>query len=145
MATSTNTSKLFRIILGVFLILYALNQFLHIVPFTYGEMPENTRDFIDAVVAYLPYLYILEILIGLLLTINKWTPFILIVLFPLTISFLIFNISNNDFSKIWTSLLVAFLNIVLLIQYKEKYKPLFSQKRFHNYEAFFVKIDIHLN
>tara|TARA_R110001583_G_scaffold173174_1_gene327032 strand:+ start:383 stop:763 length:381 start_codon:yes stop_codon:yes gene_type:complete len=126
MATSTNTSKLFRIILGVFLILYALNQFLHIVPFTYGEMPENTRDFIDAVVAYLPYLYILEILIGLLLTINKWTPFILIVLFPLTISFLIFNISNNDFSKIWTSLLVAFLNIVLLIQYKEKYKPLFS-------------------
>ena len=119
MATSTNTSKLFRIILGVFLILYALNQFLHIVPFTYGEMPENTRDFIDAVVAYLPYLYILEILIGLLLTINKWTPFILIVLFPLTISFLIFNISNNDFSKIWTSLLVAFLNIVLLIQYKE--------------------------
>tara|TARA_R110002049_G_scaffold41385_3_gene124665 strand:+ start:3643 stop:4023 length:381 start_codon:yes stop_codon:yes gene_type:complete len=126
MATSTNTSKLFRIILGVFLILYALNQFLHIVPFTYGEMPENTRDFIDAVAAYLPYLYILEILIGLLLTINKWTPFILIVLFPLTISFLIFNISNNDFSKIWTSLLVAFLNIVLLIQYKEKYKPLFS-------------------
>jgi len=126
MTTSTSNSKIFRIILGLFLILYALNQFLHFIPFTYGEMPTNTRDFIDAVAAYLPYLYILEILIGLLLIFNKWTPFILIVLFPLTISFLIFNFSNNDFSKIWSSLIVAFLNTLLLIQYNKKYKPLFS-------------------
>lgn len=89
-------------------------------------MPENTRDFIDAVAAYLPFLYIFEILIGLLLIVNKWTPFIIIVLFPLTISFLIFNLSDNDFSKIWASLIVAILNMTLFFKYQEKYKPLFS-------------------
>jgi putative oxidoreductase len=115
-----------RITLGLFLIIYALNQFLHFLPTSYGAMPENTRSFIDSVAAYLPYLYLFEILIGLLLILNKWTPFIIIVLFPLTISFLIFNLSDNDFSKIWASLIVAFLNIALFFNYKEKYKPLFS-------------------
>lgn len=126
MTPLTNTSKLFRVILGLFLIIYALNQFLHFIPFTYGEMPENTKDFIDAVAVYLPYLYIFEILIGLLLVFNKWTPFVLIVLFPLTISFLIFNLTNNDLSKTWTALIIAILNIFLLINYKKKYIPLFS-------------------
>ncbi|MFG6686562.1 hypothetical protein ACGK9U_08275 [Mariniflexile sp. HNIBRBA6329] len=115
-----------RTILGLFLIIYALNQFLHFLPTSYGAMPENTRTFIDAVAAYLPFLYIFEILIGLLLIVNKWTPFIIIVLFPLTISFLIFNLSDNDFSKIWASLIVTILNIALFFYYQEKYKPLFS-------------------
>ncbi|WP_242134521.1 DoxX protein [Aestuariivivens marinum] len=126
MATTVKFSPLLRIVLGLFLIVYALNQFFHFIPFTYGEMPENTRDFIDAVAIYLPYLYIFEIIIGLFLIFNKWVPFILIVLFPLSVSFLIFNLSDNDFSKIWTALIVAFLNIMLLLGYKEKYKPLFK-------------------
>ena len=126
METKDNISKWSRIILGLFLIVYALNQFIHFIPFTYGEMPENTRDFIDAVVGYLPFLYIFEILIGFLLVINKWTPFILIVLFPLTISFLIFNISNNDLIKIWPALIVAILNVLLILNFKKKYQPLFN-------------------
>lgn len=126
MATSSKTFSYLRIVLGLFLIVYALNQFFHFIPFTYGEMPENTRDFIDAVAVYLPYLYIFEILIGLFLIINKWAPFIIIVLFPLSVSFLIFNLSDNDLSKIWTALIVAILNITLLLAYKEKYKTLFS-------------------
>lgn len=126
MKTQSTISTGLRVILGLFLIVYALNQFFHFIPFTYGEMPENTRDFIDAVAGYLPFLYIFEILIGLFLILNKWTPFILIVLFPLAISFLIFNLSDNDLSKTWTALIVAVLNIVLLLRYKTKYKPLFE-------------------
>ena len=126
MEAQSKTSNWLRIILGLFLIIYALNQFVHFIPFTYGEMPENTRRFIDAVAHYLPFLYIFEILIGVLLVINKWTPFILIVLFPLTISFLVFNISNNDLTKIWPAVIVAFLNVLLLLNYKKKYQPLFS-------------------
>ncbi|WP_242082502.1 DoxX protein [Aestuariivivens sediminis] len=126
MAKTSKTATTLRILLGLFLIIYALNQFFHFIPFTYGEMPENTRDFIDAVVGYLPYLYMFEIIIGFLLVFNKWTPFILIVLFPLSISFLIFNLSDNDLSKTWTALIVAFLNIFLLYYHRDKYKPLFS-------------------
>ncbi|WNH08231.1 hypothetical protein [Thalassobellus suaedae] len=126
MLTKANISKWSRTILGLFLIIYALNQFLHFLPTSYDSMPENTRDFIDTVAEYLPYLYFFEIIIGLFLIINKWSAFIVIVLFPLTISFLIFNLLNNDLIKILPALIVAFLNFTLIIINKKKYKPLFS-------------------
>jgi len=123
---TNNFSKGARIFLGLFLVVYALNQFFHFIPFTYGQMPENTRHFIDAVAEYLPYLYILEILIGLFLIFNKWTAFIYIVLFPLSISFLMFTIVNNDLSNMWPAWIVAVLNFILMFNHRDKYKALFS-------------------
>ncbi|MCB0428042.1 MAG: DoxX family membrane protein [Mangrovimonas sp.] len=122
----TNFSKWLRILLGLILIVYGLNQFFHFIPSTYGQMPENTRSFIDAVVEYLPYLYIFEILIGLFLLLNKWTAFIYIVLFPLSISFLMFTILNGDIHNMWPALIVALLNFGLMLDHKEQYKPLFD-------------------
>lgn len=122
----SNVYQWARIVLGLFLIIYALNQFLHFLPTSYGQMSEESMYFVDAVTLYLPYLYIFEIIIGLLLVINKWTPFIVIVLFPLTLAFLIFNITNNDISKFWPAIVVAFLNMILLMNNSKKYKPLFS-------------------
>ena len=110
----------------MFLILYGLNQFFNFLPTSYGKMPENTQAFLDAIVAYLPAVYILEIIIGLFLLFNKWVGFILIVLFPLSISFLIFNLSHSDFNFLWTAILVAGLNIILMILEKDKFKPLFK-------------------
>lgn len=122
----TNLSKWLRILLGLFLMAYGLNQFFHFIPWTYGQMPENTRSFIDAVVEYLPYLYIFEILIGLLLIINKWTAFIYIVLFPLSLSFLMFTLLNGDAQNMWPALVVAVLNFSLMLNHKKQYKPLFD-------------------
>jgi MFS superfamily sulfate permease-like transporter len=115
-----------RTALGLFLILYALNRFFHFLPSSYGAMPEVTENFLDAVAAYLPALYIFEILIGLILIFNKWTAFILIVLAPLSVAFLIFSISNGEFSKAWPAFVVAILNAVLLLRRREAYKPLFK-------------------
>ena len=115
-----------RVILGLFLILYSLNQFFHFLPLNYGKMPEDAIDFIYAVIVYLPFLYFFEIILGLLLVFNKWTPFLLIVLFPLTVAFLIFSISNQDLLDALPALVVAFLNFTLLLFEKEKYKPLFT-------------------
>lgn len=116
-----------RVFLGLFLIVYALNQFLRILPTSYGKMPENTMDFLYAVVVYLPVLYFFEIILGLLFVLNKWTPFLLIVLFPLSVAFLIFSISNQDFIDAIPALVVALLNFSLILFYKEKYKPLFTK------------------
>ena len=123
-----NMAKWFRITLGVFLIGYALNQFFHFLPTGYSGMPDEARKFIDAVVIYLPFLYILEIIIGLALIFNKWTAFILIVLAPLSISFLIFTYANNDISETWPALFVAAFNVILLIENRERYKPLLENK-----------------
>ena len=130
-------TNLLNITLGLFLIIYAANQFLHIFPTSYGNMPEFTQRYLDATAPYLPALYFFEIVIGLFLILNKWRPFIIIVIAPLSVNFLIFNISNlilnisndslaSNMGKIWPAIIVAILNILLLIQYKEKYQPLFK-------------------
>lgn len=118
------TVKWIRILLGVFLIGYALNQFLHVVPTSYGTMPEFTRQFLDSVVMYLPYLYVFEILIGALLVANKWTGMVLIMLFPLSFGFLMFNFINGDILRMIPALLVALLNLILIVARKDQYKML---------------------
>lgn len=125
MKSNRQTLIVLRVALGLFLILYALNKFFHFLPTGYGEMPDITRDFLDAVVAYLPALYIFEILLGLLLIANKWTPAILLVLFPLSVAFMIFSISNGDLAKALPAIIVTLLNIVLMLSMKDKYKHLF--------------------
>lgn len=100
---------------------------MHFLPTSYGEMPDNTKNFLDAVVMYLPVLYVFEVLIGLMLLFNKWTPFILIVLIPLSLAFLIFVISNGAISDMWPAFIVAFLNAILLLSHKEKYATLFKK------------------
>ena len=126
MKINDGTKKILRIVLGLFLILYGLNKFFHVVPTGFSEMPENARDFIDGVAVYLPYLYIFEILIGLLLVLNVWTPLILIVLAPLSVSFMIFVIANGDPSEVGPAVIVAVLNLILLLGESDKYKTLFS-------------------
>ena len=126
MKTSDNLSKWLKIILGIFLIGYALNQFFHFLPSGYGKMPENSRDFIDAVAIYLPFLYLLEIIIGIFLLINKWTSFILIVLFPLSVAFVIFTFANMNIANTWPAVIVALLNIILVFKAREKYRALFD-------------------
>jgi len=137
MNMNTKSTSLLNIILGLFLIIYAANQFLHIFPTSYGDMPEFTQSYLDATAPFLPALYVFEIIIGLLLVINRWRPFILIVLAPLTVNFLIFNITNlildssavtltENLARIWPAALVAILNIILIFQYRDKFKPLFK-------------------
>lgn len=126
MKTNIKNAQWFRVILGLFLIVYALNKFFHFIPSSYGQMPENAKDFLDSTLMFLPYLYILEIIIGLLLILNKWSALLYIVLFPLTVSFLIFSFTNKDFSDMWPALVVAVFNIILLFSAKEKYKPLLT-------------------
>lgn len=126
MEKSRPVFKFLRILLGLFLIAYALNKFLHIVPSSYGAMQPLAQDFIDSVAIYLPALYIFEIIIGLFLIFNKWKTFIYIVLFPLSVAFLMFSFINNDLSEMWPAILVAAINIILLLSRKEKYKVLFD-------------------
>jgi hypothetical protein len=118
-------SRITSIVLGLFLILYATNQFFHFFPMSYGNMPDFTREFLDATLAFLPALYVFEIILGLVLVFNKWVPFIAIVLAPLSISFMIFNFFNGGWN-ILPAIFVAILNLLLLVEHRKKYYPLFQ-------------------
>lgn len=126
MEKSQPTFKTMRIFLGIFLILYALNKFLHIVPTGYGEMPHSAELFLDSIASYLPVLYIFEIIIGLFLLFNKWKSFIYIVLFPLSVAFLMFSIINNDLIEAWPAVIVVLCNVLLLYSQRDTYEVLFD-------------------
>ena len=122
----SSLTKWSRVFLGIFLIAYALNQFFHFLPTSYGKMPEDAMNFLDSVIMYLPMLYVFEIIVGLFLIFNKWSAFILIVLFPLSVSFMIFSMVNGEMAEMWPAIVVAVLNVFLIVNMKEKYLPLFE-------------------
>ena len=115
-----------RLILGIFLFVYGLNQFVHFIPLESESNTSEARIFLDAVRVYLPYLYVFEMLIGVLLVLDRWTSFVLVVLFPLSISFLIFNLPNQNMTNSVPALIVSSLNIYLMVSRKERYAPLFD-------------------
>lgn len=122
---NSKTTRILSIVLGTFLIIYAANQFLHFLPSGYGKMPDFTRDYLDAVLPFLPALYIFEIILGIAFITNKWVPFLVIVLAPLSVNFLIFNLANGGWNII-SAAFVAILNLALIYQYRDRYKPLFK-------------------
>ena len=126
MKTGTFTAVL-RVILGLFLILYALNRLFQFLPFSTDRMPDITQGFFAAASVYLPALYIFEILIGLLLIFNKWISFILIVLSPLSVAFLIFSMANGVAAQAWPAFVVATINVILIMDRLDVYKPLFDK------------------
>lgn len=113
-----------RIILGLILIIFGANKFGHFMP-----SPELTGDaatFMGAIAGagYFTILGVLEIIIGLLLVLNKWVPFALILLAPLVVNFLIFHL-NYNMEGIGPAALVTLLTVVLFYANKNKYKELF--------------------
>jgi len=113
-----------RIILGLVLIIFGANKFGHFMP-----SPELTGDaatFMGALggAGYFTILGVLEIVAGLLLIVNKWVPFALILTATLAVNFLIFHLAH-DKGGIGPAALVSILTIVLLYANKDKLKSLF--------------------
>jgi uncharacterized membrane protein YphA (DoxX/SURF4 family) len=114
-----------RIILGLILIIFGANKFGHFMDM--GAMPESAGNFFKALgdTGYmLKFIGAIEIIIGLLLVINKWVPLVLIILASLTANFLLFHI-NLAPGGIGPAALVAILNIALIYANWNKFKPLF--------------------
>jgi len=113
-----------RIILGLILIIFGANKFGHFMPSP--ELTGDAANFMGALggAGYFTILGVLEILIGLLLVINKWVPFALILLAPLAVNFLIFHLKYN-MEGIGPAAIVSLLTVVLLYANKDNYKSLF--------------------
>ncbi|PKV48588.1 hypothetical protein ATE84_0588 [Aquimarina sp. MAR_2010_214] len=67
---------------------------------------------------------IIEVIVGLLLLINKALPFALIVLAPISVNIILFH-ATLDPVNIGPGALVFFINAFLIFKYWDKYKTLF--------------------
>jgi putative oxidoreductase len=110
-----------RILLGLLLLVTGLNKFLQFMP-----MPEMTEQAQQTMMAFVQTGYIMnivaivEIVVGLLLIINKYTALSLVILFPIMLNAFLFHLFL-DVAGIGGSVMAITFNIYLMIAYRDRY------------------------
>lgn len=118
-------TKVLRIILALGLLGFGINKFLGFMPIP--ELPESASSFMSSLRAtgyVLPIVGVFEIIIGSLLLFNKWVPFALLLLAPISANIILFHLFL-DLPGIGVALVIAFLNVLLVYKHWVVYKPLF--------------------
>ncbi len=120
-------TKILRIILGLGLLFFGLSKLIHlnIMPtHIYTDEAAIFRDSLSNTGYILKVLGIFEIFIGLLLLLNKWIPFALFLLVPISMNILLFHVFL-DIPGLIVALVVVILNAILIYKHWKVYRPLF--------------------
>lgn len=119
-------TKIVRILLGIMLVVFGANKFLHFIPM---EPPTGEAgDFMNSLGAtgyIFPVVGVFEVLIGLMLLLKKWVAFALILLVPISINILLFHLFL-DIPGVGVALLVTIFNGILIYKHWTQYKSLFQ-------------------
>ena len=118
----TKTKNILRVIYGIFLLTFGLNGFFNFFPLP--EMTEEAGTFIGSLAQtgyILPIVGVLQVVVGLLLIVNKFTPLILIVIFPIMLNAFLLHLFLDP-AGIVGSLVAVILNVFLFRANKESYK-----------------------
>jgi putative oxidoreductase len=109
-------TKITRIALGLILILFGANKFLHFIPM---EAPTGIAgEFMNSLVGFL------EVIIGIMLLAKKWVAFALVLLAPISINILLFHLFLA-IPGLGIAIVVLALNFILIYKHWQQYKPLF--------------------
>ena len=118
-------TKIARIVLGLLLLVFGANKFLHFIPM---DAPTGSAgEFMNSLGAtgyIFPVVGILEVMIGAMLLLKKWVAFALILLAPISINILLFHMFL-DIPGISVALLIVIINSILIYKHWQQYKPLF--------------------
>ncbi|MFO7997650.1 MAG: hypothetical protein R6U86_01570 [Bacteroidales bacterium] len=115
-----NIRKIARILLGLILIVFGLNAFYDFMGLP--QMPEEARRVYDYMGYMIMYAVMFQMLAGLLLLLNRFVPLALLVMAPISLNILAFHLFFFP-AGILPGLIVAVLNVFLLIQYRDFFKP----------------------
>ncbi|MBO6517524.1 MAG: DoxX family protein [Bacteroidia bacterium] len=122
---NAKVTMVIRILLGVFMLTFGLNKFLHFIPF---ETPQGDMGTLMGVLGGSPFftvIGVIEVVGGALLILGKYVPlaitFLTAVLFNATLFHLFFEPAN-----VMGALVGLVLCLVLVYAYKDRFKELFS-------------------
>ncbi|MEN8124922.1 MAG: DoxX family membrane protein [Bacteroidota bacterium] len=119
--------KIVQIVLGLLLIVFGANKFFNYMPSP--EMHESAADFMAALynTGYLfKFIGFVEIVSGILILINKWVPFALLLIAPIVVNIILFHLAL-DLGSIMPGAVILILVVYLFYYYWNKYKPLFGK------------------
>lgn len=114
-----------RILLGLFVIAFGLNKFLHFM--SMPEMSAEAGAYFGALSSAktMVLVAIVEIVAGLALILNKYGALMALILMSISINAVLFH-ATLDLGGIGGAAVLLVLNIAVLIGYKDKYKDLLA-------------------
>ena len=118
-------TMLVRIILGILLVVFGSNMFLHFIPLP--PPAGNAAAFMNSLGAtgyIFPFVGVLEVVIGVMLLLKKWVAFAAILLAPISINILLFHLFL-DIPGVGVAFLVVVFNSILIYKHWKQYTPLF--------------------
>ena len=113
-----------RILLGIALITFGSNNFLHFMPMP--PMSEDAQGFMAALAKagyFFPIIGIVNILVGISLLTNKFVPLMLLVLVPITLNGILFHV-KMDMPGLPMAAVIGLIHAFLIYNYSDKYMPL---------------------
>ncbi len=120
--------KVLRLLLSLILIVFGINGFIGFLPMP--EPPEAAAQFLQGLsrgIFVFPVLYGLEVLIGLLLLVNRYVVLGLLAFFPLAVSILLYHLFLDPAGGA-AGYLTFIIEILLLIGYRDHYRQLFESR-----------------
>lgn len=124
-----------RLGLGLMLLVFGLNKFLwFLVDFDFTGYPE--AEYLFNALRYsgpeptgkgyiMNLVGLTEVAVGLLLLINRWVPFALVMLVPISINLVLFHVFVNP-PNIGPAIAVALVNALLIYKNWGCYRPMFQ-------------------
>lgn len=117
-----------RLLLGLVYVVFGLDYFLHFIAkiVTFPSIGDGANNYFGALAAtgyFFPVLKSVEIIAGIFLVVNKFTPLFLIVLIPISLQICLFDIFLAP-QLLWLGGSPFLLNIFLLIAYRKYYMQL---------------------
>ena len=114
-----------RILLGLFVLVFGLNKFLHFIPM--AEMSEAAGNYFGALTATktITLVAIVEIIAGLAIIFNKYGALLALILMSVSINAVLFH-ATLDPGNIAGAAVLLVLNIAVLYGYRDKYKDLLA-------------------
>ena len=120
--------QILRIFLAVILLVFSLNGFIGFLPMPVP--PEPAAEFLKAMSEagfVFPVLYGIELVLGMFLLLDYYTPFVLIAFVPIALSIFLYHVFLDPLGGAAGYLTVG-IGIILLWAYFDHYKPLLKAK-----------------
>lgn len=115
-----------RFLLGGVFLIFGLNYFFNIMPL--DTLEGDAAKFMSGLsnaVYFMPLLKVTEVIMGLFLIIGLYVPFVLVVLMPINLNILLFNLFF-ELSSIPISLVMIASHLYLAWVYRNNFRNLFE-------------------
>lgn len=122
---NTKVFMVLRILLGVFVVVFGLDKFLHFIPMDHSTLSESAIGYMGGLAASKTMILvsIVEIVAGLALIFNKFGALMALILMSVSVNAVLFH-ATLDPVNIAGSLVMLILNIAVLYGYRHRYSDL---------------------